>query len=55
MPKDVNIPWGSLKVTYIYTLITGGGVGLRIIFIPDVTLSNVNPKQLIDLPGLNRI
>jgi len=39
MPKNPNVRWGWLKGMYIYTIVGAGGVGLGIIFMPDVMRS----------------
>ena len=39
MSQDKNVRWGWLKAMYIYTIICAGGVGLGVIFMPDVMRS----------------
>jgi hypothetical protein len=39
MTKNSSIRWGWLKFMYIYTIVTAGGFGLGIVFIPDVVKS----------------
>ena len=39
MSKNPNVRWGWLKGMYIYTIVGAGGVGLGIIFMPDVMRS----------------
>jgi hypothetical protein len=39
MTTDFKVRWGWLKFMYIYTLIGAGGLGLGIIFIPQVVQS----------------
>ena len=45
MTSKAEIRWSSLKVMYVYTIIGAGGLGLGIIFIPDVV------RILLGLPA----
>ena len=36
MSKKINVRWGWLKGMYIYTIVAAGGLGLKIIFTPDM-------------------
>ena len=39
MTKEAQIRWGWLKFMYIYTIVTAGGFGLGMVFVPDVVIS----------------
>ena len=45
MATDFKVRWGWLKFMYIYTIIGAGGLGLGIIFIPQVI------QSLFKFPG----
>ncbi len=49
MSEDINVRWGWLKGMYIYTIVGAGGVGLGIIFMPDVI------RSIFCLPGQDPI
>lgn len=39
MSKDVKIRWGWLKGMYVYTIVGAGGLGLGILFMPEMIKS----------------
>ncbi len=39
MSEDFKIRWGWLKLMYIYTIVSAGGTGLGMVFIPEVIKS----------------
>jgi hypothetical protein len=49
MSKEINVRWGWLKGMYIYTIVGAGGIGLGIIFVPNVL------RTMFSMPGQDPI
>ena len=39
MSNDFKVRWGWLKIMYAYTIVNAGGLGLGMVFVPDIIIS----------------